>query len=67
VISKDNRKAFHHALAVKLLTYALGRGVDWYDRPAVDGIVMKAEAQDGRFISLIEAVVTSVPFEYRRN
>jgi mono/diheme cytochrome c family protein len=67
VISNDNREAFHHALAVKLLTYALGRGVDWYDRPAVDGIVMKADAQDGRFISMIEAVVTSVPFQYRRN
>ncbi len=67
IISEDNREAFHHALAVKLLTYALGRGVDWYDRPAVEGIVMKAGAQDGRFVSLINAVVTSVPFQFRRD
>jgi hypothetical protein len=67
IIATDNRDAFHHAIVTKLLTYALGRGVDWYDRPAVEGIVAKAEAKEGRFIAMIEAVVTSVPFQYRRD
>ena len=67
IISTDNKDAFHHALATKLLTYALGRGVDWYDRPAIESIVTKAEAQDARFIAMIQAVVTSVPFQFRRD
>jgi hypothetical protein len=67
IISTDNRKAFHKAVTEKLLTYSLGRGVDWYDRPAVASIVSKIEASDARFVPLIEAVVTSVPFQYRRN
>ena len=67
IISTDNRHAFHKAMTEKLLTYALGRGVDWYDRPAVDGVVAKVEAADGRFIPLIEAIVTSVPFQFRRD
>lgn len=67
IISEDNKKTFHKAVAEKLLTYALGRGVEWYDRPAIDGIVMKVNETDGRFVPLIESVVTSVPFQYRRN
>lgn len=67
IISSDYRPTFHKALAEKLLTYALGRGVDWYDRPAISKIVKQTEAEEGRFIPLIEAVITSVPFQYRRN
>jgi hypothetical protein len=67
VILSEQGVQFHRSLARKLLTYALGRGVEWYDRPAVDAIVMKAEADGGRFQSLIHAVVESVPFQYRRN
>jgi len=66
ILSKDNEKQFHHAVTTKLLTYALGRGVDWYDRPAVDAIVLKAQKDQGRFIDLIKAVIDSVPFQYRR-
>jgi hypothetical protein len=66
ILSEDNKKQFHHAIATKLLTYALGRGVDWYDRPAIDGIVLKAQTEEGRFIDLIKAVIDSVPFQYRR-
>ncbi|WAC19745.1 DUF1592 domain-containing protein [Luteolibacter sp. SL250] len=67
IISSDNRHAFHKAMAEKLLTYALGRGVDWYDRPAVESIVSKTDAGGGRFGQLIQAVVTSVPFQFRRD
>ncbi len=67
ILSGSRRETFHRALARKLLTYALGRGVEWYDRPAVDEVVVKAAADDGRFQTLIRAVVESVPFQYRRN
>ncbi len=66
IFAKDYTKQFHRAVAVKMLTYALGRGVEYYDRPAIEGIVLKAGGDDGRFITWITAVAESVPFQYRR-
>lgn len=56
---------FARALAEKLLTYALGRGVEYYDAPAVREIVRKSAAKDYRLSALIEAVVASPPFQMR--
>jgi hypothetical protein len=66
IIVRDHHAEFHRALASKMLTYALGRGLEWYDRPAIDGVVTAATANEGRFLSLIQAVIDSVPFQYRR-
>ena len=66
IFINDYTDEFHRAIAVKMLTYALGRGVEYYDRPAIDGIVLKASKDDGRFLSWITAVAESVPFQYRR-
>jgi hypothetical protein len=50
----------------KLVTYALGRGVEADDMPAVRAIV-RSSAQDGyRFSSIVRGIVTSVPFQMRR-
>ena len=51
----------------KLLTYALGRGVEYYDAPAVREIVRKAANNDYRFSSLVMGVVQSTPFQMRRS
>jgi hypothetical protein len=50
----------------KLLTYALGRGVEYYDMPVVRSIAAKAAADDYRFASLIVGVVQSEPFRSSR-
>ena len=50
----------------KLLTYALGRGVEDYDGPAVRGVVREAGAQNFRFSSFIIGIVKSAPFQMRR-
>ena len=50
----------------KLLTYALGRGVEHYDMPVVRSIAAAAAADDYRFQSLITAVVLSEPFRSSR-
>jgi hypothetical protein len=52
-------------LTEKLLTFALGRGIEYYDGPGVREIVRKARAADFRLSSLIEAIVTSTPFRMR--
>jgi hypothetical protein len=57
---------FVMTLTEKLMTYALGRGVDYYDEPAVRGIVRAASRDDFRFVSLIRGIVGSVPFQMRR-
>jgi mono/diheme cytochrome c family protein len=53
-------------VAEKLMTYALGRGVEYYDEPAVREVVRTASRDDYRFVSLIRGVVHSVPFQMRR-
>ncbi len=52
-------------LTEKLLTYALGRGVEYYDGPAVREVVRTAQAADYRFSALIGAIVNSTPFQMR--
>jgi hypothetical protein len=51
----------------KLLTYSLGRGVEYYDAPAIRKVVREARTQDYRFSSLILGVVNSAPFQMRRS
>jgi hypothetical protein len=58
---------FAGALTEKLLTYALGRGVEYYDGAAVRGVVAKAQAEDYRFSSLILGITNSTPFQKRRS
>jgi hypothetical protein len=50
----------------KLLTYALGRGVEYYDMPAVRQIVRDSADKNYRMSSFIMGVVDSVPFRMRR-
>jgi mono/diheme cytochrome c family protein len=56
---------FAGTLTEKLLTFALGRGVEYYDAPAVRKIVRDAERDGYRFSSLILGIVKSVPFQNR--
>ena len=60
------RQEFVETLADKLLTYALGRGLESFDRPAVREIRRRVETQDYRFSALVAAIVDSVPFRLRR-
>lgn len=57
---------FVTALTENLLTFALGRGVETYDAPAIRKIVRDAEKDGYRFSSLILGIVKSVPFQMRR-
>ena len=50
----------------KLLTFATGRGVEYYDAPAVRAILREAQATDYRFSSLVLGVVNSMPFQMRK-
>ena len=56
---------FVGTMTEKLLTYALGRGLDHHDRPAVRAILRDAAGTDYRFSSLVMGIVRSVPFQMR--
>ncbi|HUQ95406.1 MAG TPA: DUF1592 domain-containing protein [Bryobacteraceae bacterium] len=59
--------AFVTTLSEKLLTYALGRGVESYDAPAIRQVVRDARPKDFRFSSIILGIVSSTPFQMRRS
>jgi hypothetical protein len=48
-----------------MLTYALGRGLEPYDKPAVDRICLELEDNGFRFIQLVHSIVESLPFRMR--
>jgi hypothetical protein len=67
ILSQARRDNFVRCFAEKMLTYALGRGLDYYDQCAVDKIVKQAAQQDYRYSAFVKAVVLSEPFQKRRN
>ena len=59
-------ESFVRVVAERLLTYALGRGVEHYDLPAVRAVARTAADDDYRFSALVMGIVESVPFQLRR-
>jgi hypothetical protein len=59
---RSRRDAFAHCIAEKMLTYALGRGLERADRRVVDRIVARLARDGYRFSALILAIVESAPF-----
>ncbi len=60
-------ESFISTFAEKLLTYGLGRGVGFYDAPAIRKIVRESEANNFRFSSVIVGIVNSTPFQMRKS
>jgi hypothetical protein len=56
-----------HTVTEKLLTYALGRGLESYDQPAVRSILRESAPRNYRWSSLILGIVNSTPFQMRRS
>jgi len=61
------KEQFVRSVTEKMLTYALGRGLEYYDAPAVRGIVRTAAADDYSWSSVILGIVKSAPFQMRRS
>ena len=66
IITHERRADFYRCLTEKLLTYALGRGLEYRDVEAVDAIVARLEKNGGRFSSLLLGVIDSPPFQKQR-
>ena len=66
ILVSNYRDQFEDTVTEKLLTYALGRGLEYYDKPAVRSIMRQAERDNFRISALIGAIVKSTPFQMRR-
>jgi len=66
ILLSGHKDEFVDTVTEKLLTYALGRGVEYYDRPAIRSITREAAKSDYRISALISAIVKSTPFQMRR-
>jgi hypothetical protein len=64
-ILKGKKDLFSRNLSEKILVYALGRGVEYYDKCAVDKVIAALDKNDYRFSALILEVVKSEPFLMR--
>jgi mono/diheme cytochrome c family protein len=67
VLATKYRESFYRCLTEKMLIYALGRGLEYYDTETVDRIVERLSRENGRFSVLLSGIVESAPFEKRRN
>lgn len=66
ILMNERRLDFYRCTTEKLLTYALGRGLEYYDERTVDEIVEKLDREKGKFSVLLMGVVQSAPFQKQR-
>ena len=66
ILATKHRRDFYYCITEKLLTYALGRTLDYYDVETVDRLVAGLEDSGGRPSVLLQGIVNSAPFQQRR-
>ena len=66
ILTTKKRDFFTRCLTEKMLTYALGRGLEYYDKRTVDNIVGRLQKNGYKFNELIDGIVTSLPFDMKR-
>jgi hypothetical protein len=67
ILKEKHRLDFYRCITEKLLTYALGRGLEYLDVETVDKIVERMDREGGRFSALLLGVIESAPFQKRRS
>jgi hypothetical protein len=65
-ILQDDKDTFTRSLTEKMLTFAIGRGLERYDRPVVNAIAHKLADNQYKFSTLVMEIVNSAPFQMRR-
>jgi hypothetical protein len=66
ILAHDRRLDFYRCLTDKLLTYAIGRGTEYYDIETIDQIVRRLDRENGRFSALLMGIIESAPFQKMR-
>ncbi len=66
ILVTSHHLEFYRCLVAKLLTYAIGRGTEYYDTQTIDQIVNRLDAAHGRFSVLLYGIIDSAPFQRER-
>jgi hypothetical protein len=66
IIKREHRDDFYRCVTQKMLTYALGRGLEYHDEHVVDQIVTQLDEHEGKFSTLVTGIVNSAPFQRQR-
>ena len=66
ILAVRKRELFVQCLTEKMLTFAIGRGLEFYDKRAVDGIIKQMERDGFKFETLVIGVAKSLPFDMKR-
>ena len=66
ILITEHRMDFYRCLTSKFLTYALGRGPEYYDLETIDRIVNRLDQEKGKFSALLYGVIESAPFQKQR-
>jgi hypothetical protein len=66
ILVTERKRDFYRCLTEKMLTYAVGRGLEYYDVHAVDAIVERLESENGRTMALLTGIIESAPFQKTR-
>jgi hypothetical protein len=66
ILATAHRRDFYYCFSQKLLTYALGRALEYYDIETLDQLVAQLESSGGRPSVLLQGIVNSAPFQQRR-
>jgi hypothetical protein len=66
ILLEKRRDQFVSTVIERMLTYALGRGVEYYDLPAIRRIMREAARAEFRSSAVVLAIVNSTPFQMRR-
>ena len=64
---RDRHPDLVRQVVTKMLAYSLGRQLEYYDEPAIREIMGSLEEDDYKFQTLIQKVVASYPFQYKKN
>ncbi len=63
ILQDDKRRVLARCLVEKMLTFAIGRGLERYDRPVVNGIAHRLAEKQYKFSALVMEIVNSAPFQ----
>ncbi len=67
ILAKERRFDYYTVVSEKMLTYALGRGLEYYDTHTIDALVAELEENDGRIMTLINGIIQSPAFQKTRS
>lgn len=66
ILATKRRQDFYRCLSEKLLTYAIGRGMEYYDSTTIDQLTERLEKNKGSLRELVQGIIESAPFQKRR-